>query len=189
MIETLRRRLGDALVSHETVCGDDVLTLRPEAAHEALRMLRDDPEFAFTMLMDLFGMDQPVPSGERFAVVYQLVSPSHLRRLRLKVRLGTEAPEAASAADLWPAADWLERETYDLFGIGFKGHPDLRRILLPDGYEGHPLRKDYPLQGHGERGAFSSQTDRTPLGDLLEQQGGGGRKEMLTDGPVREARP
>lgn len=171
MIELIKQRLGDALISHEVHQGDDVISLRAEGVLAAFRMLRDEPEFAFDLLVDLFGMDYGVdaPPSARFAVVYQLLSLPRQRRLRVKAYLPAEGPELDSVVEIWPAAEWLEREAYDLFGIRFRHHPDLRRILLPDGYEGHPLRKDYPVQGHGVRDAFPKYTTETPLGDLLKQ--------------------
>ena len=179
MLSSITQRLGDALLSHEASHGDDVLSVQPDGILAALRMLRDDPEFGFDLLSDLFGMDYGVDGTEgrmapaRFAVVYQLTSLPHLRRVRLKAFLPEEAPEIDSAAGLWPSAEWLEREAYDLFGIRFRNHPDLRRILLPDGYDGHPLRKDYPVQGRGERNAFPKYTTQTPLGDLVDEALGG----------------
>ena len=163
MLDLVKQRLGDGLRSHEVVCGDDVLTVAPEGIHAALEMLRDDPEFDFALLSDLFGMDH---GAGGLAVVYQLVSLSHRRRLRVKAL----ASEVESVADLWLAADWLEREAFDMFGLNFRNHPDLRRILLPEGYDGHPLRKDYPMQGRGERDAFMKYTTQTPLGDLLSSK-------------------
>ncbi len=176
MLDEIRRRLGDA-VTHESVCGEDVLTLSPDGMPAALRMLRD--EFGFALLADLFGMDYSRggnPPERRFAVVYQLVNLVERRRLRLKTFLPEAAPEIESSAGIWAAADWLEREAFDLYGIVFRNHPNLKRILLPEGYEGHPLRKDYPMQGRGERDAFPKYTTETPLGDLLKQ---GELKERL----------
>ena len=172
MLDGIRQSLGEA-ATHEVVCGDDVLTLTAQALPAALRMLRD--EFGFSMLTDLFGMDGAkagTPPERRFAVVYQVLHLAEGRRLRLKAFLPESSPEIPSAAGIWASADWLEREVWDLFGIRFRGHPDLKRILLPEGYDGHPLRKDYPMQGHGERDNFPKYTTQTPLGDLLKQQEG-----------------
>jgi NADH-quinone oxidoreductase subunit C len=96
---------------------------------------------------------------ERFAVVYQLTSLEHNARLRVKAYVPEEPCEIATATELWPAANWAEREVYDLYGIRFTGHPDLRRILMPENYQGHPLRKDYPLKGRGERDHFPKYTE------------------------------
>jgi NADH-quinone oxidoreductase subunit C len=117
---------------------------RPEDVAAVMRALRDRPEFAFALLAELTAIDF-WPRNPRFELVYLLVSMQHRRRLRVKVRLGEEA-RAATVSDLWPAANWLEREVADLFGIGFTGHPDLRRLLMPEDWTGHPLRKDYPVQ-------------------------------------------
>ena len=166
MLDEIRRRLGDA-AAHETVCGEDVLTLPAEGMPAALKMLRD--EFGFSMLTDLFGMDYAAPAERRFAVVYQVLHLTERRRLRLKAFLPSEAPEIESASGICVSANWMEREVFDLFGIAFRNHPDLKRILLPEGYEGHPLRKDYPMQGRGARDNFPKYTTETPLGDLLKQ--------------------
>ena len=112
---------------------------------EAGRFLRDDPDLRFTLLADLAAVDW-LPREPRFEVVYHLVSIEHRYRLRLKVRVSGTSPSLPTAADVWPAAGWLEREVWDLFGIVFDGHPDLRRLLMPEDWEGHPLRKDYPVQ-------------------------------------------
>ena len=112
---------------------------------EAGRFLRDDPDLRFTLLADLTAVDW-LPREPRFEVIYHLVSIEHRYRLRLKVRVGGQSPSLATTAEVWPAAGWLEREVWDLFGIVFDGHPDLRRLLMPEDWEGHPLRKDYPVQ-------------------------------------------
>jgi len=109
------------------------------------RALRDRSELAFTLLVELTAVDY-WPREPRFELVYLLVSIAHRRRLRLKVRLHGDDPHVATASDVWPAANWLEREVWDLFGIVFDGHPDPRRLLMPEDWEGFPLRKDYPVQ-------------------------------------------
>jgi NADH/F420H2 dehydrogenase subunit C len=114
-------------------------------ALEVLRRLRDDPETAMQRLVDLTAIDRE-GSQERFEVVYRLHSPSHNRTAFVHVRLASDEPVVDSVTTLWPAANWLEREVFDLFGIRFCGHPDLRRILLEAEFEGAPLRKDYPKQ-------------------------------------------
>jgi NADH-quinone oxidoreductase subunit C len=110
--------------------------------------LRDDPRFAFEQLMDVCGVDWP-ERAERFDVVYNLLSVSLNQRVRVIVTTDAETP-VASVHDVWPAATWWEREAWDLFGIIFSGQPDLRRILTDYGFEGHPLRKDFPLTGYVE---------------------------------------
>ncbi|MBV9634957.1 MAG: NADH-quinone oxidoreductase subunit C [Methylobacteriaceae bacterium] len=126
------------------------LTIRVEAARiiEALTYLRDDPGCLFINLTDLTGADYP-DREKRFDVVYQLLSPKHNRRIRVKVETDEPSP-VPSAVAVFPAANWFEREVYDLYGVLFSGHPDLRRILTDYGFEGHPLRKDFPLTGFVE---------------------------------------
>ena len=119
------------------VSGDDV----PAMA----RVLRDRPELAFTFLAELTAVDF-WPREPRFELVYILVSIANRLRLRMKVRLPADDPHVATVSDVWPAANWLEREVWDLFGIAFDGHPDPRRLLMPEDWEGYPLRKDYPVQ-------------------------------------------
>ena len=108
------------------------------------RLLRDDPELTYNFLSDLTALDWWGKRDPRFEVVYHLYSFHHKRRIRLKVRVA-EGESLATTTAVWPAANWLEREVYDLFGIVFEGHPDLRRILMPEDWQGHPLRKDYPV--------------------------------------------
>ena len=120
------------------------------------RMLRDDSRLRFEQLIDLCGVDYSDygngrHQGARFAVVYHLLSISHNRRLRMRVFAPDgDFPTVDSVVDIWPSANWFERETFDLFGIVFPGHPDLRRILTDYGFIGHPFRKDFPLSGHVE---------------------------------------
>jgi NADH-quinone oxidoreductase subunit C len=109
------------------------------------RALRDRPELAFDFLAELTALDF-WPKEPRFELVYVLVSLAHRARLRLKVRLAAEDPHVATVSGVWPAANWLEREVWDLFGIAFDGHPDPRRLLMPEDWQGFPLRKDYPVQ-------------------------------------------
>ncbi len=112
---------------------------------EVLRYLRDDPELSYDFLADLTAVDN-LGKEPRFEVVYNLYSIEHKHRFRVKVPLA-EDESVASCVDIWKTANWHERETFDMFGINFEGHPDLRRILMPDDYPWHPLRKDFPLQG------------------------------------------
>jgi NADH-quinone oxidoreductase subunit C len=111
---------------------------------EVSRVLRDDPDLGFALLADVAGVDF-WPSAPRFHVVYHLVSIVHGARLRLTVRLD-ESASLPSVQEVWPAANWLEREVWDLLGIVFEDHGELRRLLMPEDWEGHPLRKDYPVQ-------------------------------------------
>jgi NADH-quinone oxidoreductase subunit C len=109
------------------------------------RTLRDHPDLDFNFLAELTATDY-WPREPRFEVVYMLVSLSHRHRLRLKLRLPGDDAHVASVCEIWPAANWLEREVWDLFGIAFDGHPDPRRLLMPEDWDGYPLRKDYPVQ-------------------------------------------
>jgi NADH-quinone oxidoreductase subunit C len=109
------------------------------------RLLRDDPSLAFDFLAELTAVDY-WPKQPRFEVVYMLVSIANRLRLRLKVPLSGDDPHVATVSGVWPAANWLEREVWDLFGIAFDGHPDPRRLLMPEDWQGFPLRKDHPVQ-------------------------------------------
>ncbi len=139
----------------------DIVTfeLQRESVTAVCHTLRDDPAFSFEQLVDLCGVDYldygrespaGVRSGPRFAVVYHLLSLRHNRRLRLRVFLDDDMPLLASVTGIWNSANWYEREAFDLFGIVFEGHPDLRRILTDYGFVGHPFRKDFPLIGQVE---------------------------------------
>lgn len=110
-----------------------------------LQALRDRPELKFELLSELTAVDY-WPREPRFELIYIMVSIEHSLRLRLKVRLPSDDPHVATASGLWPAANWLEREVWDMFGIAFDGHPDPRRLLMPEDWEGYPARKDYPVQ-------------------------------------------
>jgi NADH-quinone oxidoreductase subunit C len=114
---------------------------------EACRFLRDNPDLQFALLSDITAIDW-WPLEPRFEIVYHLASLEHKQRLRLKVRVNGSDAEAfvPTVQSVWAAANWQEREVWDLFGVVFDGHPDLRRLLMPDDWEGHPLRKDYPVQ-------------------------------------------
>jgi NADH-quinone oxidoreductase subunit C len=120
-----------------------------EALPALLAFCRDDGDLAFDMLTDLTAVDCATfpgrEDGPRFEVVYHLNSLPHNHRLRVKVRVGEDDPVVPTAVDLWPIANWLEREVWDMFGVRFAGHPDLRRLLLYEEFVGHPLRKDYPI--------------------------------------------
>src|SRR5262245_60527583 len=110
-----------------------------------MRELRDQPELRFSVLAELTAVDF-WPREPRFELIYILVSLEHRHRVRLKVRLASDSANVATVSNVWPAANWLEREVWDLFGIAFDGHPDPRRLLMPEDWEGFPLRKDYPVQ-------------------------------------------
>jgi NADH-quinone oxidoreductase subunit C len=124
--------------------GERTVEIAPEKLIEACRLLKHD--LRFERLSTVTAVDH-YPSQPRFEVVYHLQSIARKERLRLKCRLSGEQPEIDSATAVWRSANWFEREVFDLFGIRFRNHPDLRRIMMPDGWEGHPLRKDYPVTG------------------------------------------
>jgi NADH-quinone oxidoreductase subunit C len=146
LIEKLKEKFGDAIVESSSALGEDSIVIARERAPEIFRTLHDDAECAFEFLMDVTGVDW-LERKPRFEVVYNLKSLSKNHRLRVKIRVGAgDDAWTPSAYPVWKSADWLERECYDLFGIEFRGHPDLRRILLYDTFVGHPLRKDYPFQ-------------------------------------------
>jgi NADH-quinone oxidoreductase subunit C len=117
------------------------------AIREACSILRDDPSTQFNFLSDITCVDW-YPSEPRFEVVYSLLSMPRKERVRLKVRLAGSDANLASVTPVWPGANYFEREVYDLFGVRFEGHPYLRRIMMPEDWEGHPLRKDYPVEGY-----------------------------------------
>jgi NADH-quinone oxidoreductase subunit C len=114
---------------------------------EATVLLRDNPNCPFNYLSDVTCVDW-YPSDPRFEVIYHLLSISKKERVRLKVRLPDESPVVESVTSVWPSANYFEREVFDLFGVRFTGHPYLRRLLMPEDWEGHPLRKDYPVEGY-----------------------------------------
>lgn len=114
---------------------------------EACAILRDDTDCPFNYLSDLTCVDW-YPSEPRYEVVYHLLSIPKKERVRLKVRLDGSSPVIGSVTSVWPSANFFEREVFDLFGVRFTGHPDLKRIMMPDDWEGHPLRKDYPVEGY-----------------------------------------
>jgi NADH-quinone oxidoreductase subunit C len=114
---------------------------------DACALLRDDADCAFNFLSDVTCVDW-FPAEPRFEVIYHLLSISKKERVRLKVRLGSASPAVESVISVWPAANFFEREVFDLFGIRFTGHPYLRRLLMPEDWEGYPLRKDYPVEGY-----------------------------------------
>jgi len=123
------------------------IVVKRAAIREACAILRDDPALQFNFLSDITAVDW-YPSEPRFDVVYHLLSISRHKRMRLKVRLAGDEPNLESITSVWPSANFFEREVYDLFGVRFAGHPNLRRIMMPEDWEGHPLRKDYPVEGY-----------------------------------------
>ncbi|MFT3742139.1 MAG: NADH-quinone oxidoreductase subunit C [Gammaproteobacteria bacterium] len=178
LTQTLEQRFAATLLSLVVDCDEITLEIPPEQLLTVCQTLRDDPAFDFQLLVDVCGVDylkyglpeweteqatykgfsravnkqNPQPSADkpRFAVVYHLLSLNLNQRLRLRVLLEGESPTLQSIVPIWPAANWYEREAFDLFGIIFEGHPDLRRLLTDYGFIGHPFRKDFPTIGHVE---------------------------------------
>ncbi len=149
ILARLRERLGDGVLETHDFRGDHTAVVAREAVLDALTVCRDDPALGFDLLVDITAVDNlKFPGredGPRFEVVYHLYSTGHNHRVRLKVRVEQDDAQVATASGLWPIANWLEREVWDMFGVRFEGHPDLRRLLLYEEFVGHPLRKDYPI--------------------------------------------
>jgi len=144
-LDALREAMPDAVSEAAYWAGEVTVVVPREKILEVLRFLHDDDRTAFDLLADQTAADYP-DREKRFEVVYHLYSIPRNHRLRLKVHLA-EGESVASAAEVYKAAGWHEREVFDMFGIPFDGHPDLRRILMPDDWQGYPLRKEYPLAG------------------------------------------
>jgi NADH-quinone oxidoreductase subunit C len=191
-VPALRERFGSAILHHEVVAGDEhVVYIPADRVVEILGWLKSAPGHDYDLLKDLTAVD--FGGGRPLQVVYQLWSIRRRHEIRVKVELPLQALEIDSLANLWATADWLEREVYDLFGITFRGHPDLRRIMMPENYaEGHPLRKDFPLRGRFSRLeqtrralALSMERDYTPE----ELEIGGKPVHAGQDGGKAAARP
>ncbi len=148
VIDAAKAAIGDALVEVREAVGEITLVVVRESIVAVLNALRDTPGLEYQQLMEIAGADYP-ERPERFEVNYQLLSLTRNRRIRVKV-LTDETSPVPSATSIWPVANWLEREVYDMYGVLFAGHPDLRRILTDYGFEGYPNRKDFPLTGHVE---------------------------------------
>ncbi len=148
LLAYLKEKLGDRIEESAIAYGELTLTTPKNDIVSVLTFLRDDPECRFYSFIDLSGADYPARE-ERFEVVYHLLSPKKNLRIRVKLHADEETP-VPSVTDVFPGAAWYEREAYDLYGVLFTGHPDLRRILTDYGFEGHPLRKDFPLTGFVE---------------------------------------
>jgi len=141
-VAKLRKQYGSGVKEASTYLGQNYVVVDKSIVHDVLRMMRDDEQFDY--LVDLTAVHYPKREETQFDIVYVLYSFPKNERMRVKTQL-KEGEPVASAVPLWPAANWLERECYDMFGIRFEGHPDLRRILLPDEWKGHPLRKDHSI--------------------------------------------
>ncbi len=151
-----RERFGPVLETCEVSrCGELTIEVAPARAHDVCLALRDEPGFHFEQLIDLCGVDylsygDRPRSGPRFAVVYHLLSIANNQRIRVRSFLDDEEPRVQTVVDIWNSANWYEREAFDLYGILFDDHPDLRRLLTDYGFVGHPFRKDFPISGNVE---------------------------------------
>ena len=149
IISRLSARFGAAIVETHAQRGEHAAVVERARLLEVLRACRDEPDLGFDMLTDLTAVDYSKfpgrEDGPRFEVVYHLTSIAHNQRVRLRVSVEEDDAVVPTACGLWPIANWLEREVWDMFGIRFDGHPDLRRLLLYEEFVGHPLRKDYPV--------------------------------------------
>ena len=146
--EYVATSLSDYVHATDVAFGELVVEARADQVVRVLKFLKDDPSCRFEQLTDLCGVDYP-ERDPRFDVVYHLLSMSHNRRMRLKIGVNEDQP-VPSVTEVYPSAGWWERETWDLYGIHFAGNPDLRRLLTDYGFDGHPLRKDFPLTGYVE---------------------------------------
>ncbi|UJS19578.1 MAG: NADH-quinone oxidoreductase subunit C [Candidatus Brocadia sp.] len=146
MTTLIKTRFPEAIAGENVFRNELTLTVRKDAVADVARFLKENEELDFDFLSDLCGVDR-VETDDVFEVVYHLYSLSKNHRVRLKASVPSDAPHLPTVTGVWSTANWHERETYDMFGVAFDGHPDLRKILTPDDFEGYPLRKDYPLDG------------------------------------------
>jgi NADH-quinone oxidoreductase subunit C len=145
LIDRIRERFGEAITEAVATLGQQILSVKKDSYVELCNFLHDDQEALFDMCTDLTAIHWPDRSGQEFDLVILLYSVPKNRRLRVKVLLA-DGEACPSVTPIWAGADWMEREVFDMFGIRFEGHPDLRRILLPEDWPGHPLRKEYPIE-------------------------------------------
>jgi NADH-quinone oxidoreductase subunit C len=146
VLDRLRDHFGDAVEETHSQHGNDTAYVKRERIHDILRFLRDDAICAMNFPSDLTGVDWLGVREPRFEVVYHLYSTTKKHRVRIKARVPEEDPTIQSVQDLYPGWNWFEREVWDMYGIKFKGHPDLRRLFMYEEFVGHPLRKDYPKE-------------------------------------------
>ena len=146
--ERAKSLLGDRIEHSAISYGELTLTVHRETILDSVRALHDDADLRFVSIIDVCGVDYP-ERGQRFDVVYHLLSMTKNRRIRIKVQTDEDTP-VPTVTGVYPCADWFEREAFDMYGIFFEGHPDLRRILTDYGFHGHPLRKDFPMTGYVE---------------------------------------
>lgn len=148
IVKKIKKKFPEAVTDVKTFRNELTVCIEMDSIGKVARYLRDDGEMAFDFLSDLCGVDKTrLDNSNSFEVVYHLYSIKRNHRLRFKVQIPASKPTISTVTNVWKTANWHEREAYDMFGIVFEGHPALERILTPDGFEGHPLRKDYPLRG------------------------------------------
>jgi NADH-quinone oxidoreductase subunit C len=144
-LSKLAERFPDSILETHSYRGDDTAVVKKEDILDLCTFLRDDPALLYNFMMDLTAVDN-LGKEPRFEVVYHLYSLKYNRRVRLKARVAESDCSIDSIVTIWISANWFEREVFDLYGITFKGHPEMKRILLYEGFQGHPLRKDYPIK-------------------------------------------
>ena len=152
-LQTLKNKFADAVLETHSFRGDDTAVIKRDSIVDVCTFLHERPDTAFDMPIDVTCVDyseysEPVVESARFMVVYHLRSNSKNHRIRLKVPLQEDDAVVASVTGVWRGVSWFEREVYDMFGVKFHGHPDLRRLLLYPEFQGHPLRKEYPVRGY-----------------------------------------
>jgi NADH-quinone oxidoreductase subunit C len=145
IIQKIKDRFGDAVLEDHSFRGDQTITLQKEKIVDVAQFLRDEPSLGMDFLMDLTAVDYMDRKKQRFEVVYHFYSSKHNHRVRLKIPVDEEDCLVDTLCPLYKSANWYEREVWDLYGIKFKGHPNMKRILLYEEFKGHPLRKDYPI--------------------------------------------
>ncbi len=145
IIDRIKDKFGDKVLESHNYRGDQTVTVAKESIHEVSKFLRDDSELSFEFLMDITAVDYLDKKENRFEAVYHFYSLKNNNRVRVKAPLNEDNCEIDTVTDLWKTADWYEREIWDMYGIKFKGHPNMKRILLYEEFKGHPLRKDYPI--------------------------------------------
>jgi NADH-quinone oxidoreductase subunit C len=172
-LEKLKRRFGDDIIETHSNLGDDTAYVKTERLLEIAQFLKDDPELLFDMPIDNTAVDWWQRSEPRFEIIWHFYSTMKHQRIRLKVRVPEDNPVCASLTPLWPGLDWHERETWDMYGIRFTGHPNLKRVLMYEEFVGYPLRKDYPITKRQplieERLVRDVPTQRNPPPDMLNR--------------------
>lgn len=146
IVDRIKAKLPESVLGSEEFRNDLTILVRKDDIVRVAEFVKSDPDLLFDLVIDVCGVDLYQPE-QRFEVVYNLYSLNMKRYLRLKVRVGEDNPVVPTVTSVWPGANWHERETWDMFGIKFAGHPDLRRIYMPEEFEHYPLRKDFPLMG------------------------------------------